>query len=307
MERISQCEWVARTERHRARAERWTGPARRRRGCREAHPVEDFLFQYYPFPIGLLERWHPGVGVAVEWGPKDHPPVAPLADRFHRMTDGFVFSDPALLAAKERVRMEWTVELLEATAGRTPNFGCHGLHEWAMVYRGREVRHESTLRLRLSQPEIDAVVETRPIACSHFDAFRFFAGAARNFNRLQPTLDGRVAMEQPGCVHANMDLYKWAAKSMPWVGSDLLLDSFELAMELRRLDMRASPYDVSQYGLTPVRIETAEGRRQYEDEQRELATRAAGIRARLIEVIRATLAWPVNPQTPCQPSFCRSA
>ena len=91
-----------------------------------------------------------------------------------------------------------------------------------------------------------------------------------------------MELEQPGCVHANMDLYKWAAKSMPWIGSELLLDCFELATELRDLDMRASPYDLSAWGRAPVRIETAEGRRVYEIEQRRLAEQAVPLRERLI-------------------------
>lgn len=101
-------------------------------------------------------------------------------------------------------------------------------------------------------------------------------------NRLQPTLDSRISLEQPGCVHANMDLYKWAAKSMPWIGSELLLNCFELAIELRDLDMRASPYDLTAWGREPVRIETPEGRRTYEIEQRRLAEKAASLRERLI-------------------------
>ncbi len=104
-------------------------------------------------------------------------------------------------------------------------------------------------------------------------------------NRLQPTLDDRVAHEQPGCVHANMDLYKWAAKAMPWVGTELLLDCFKLAIELRDLDMRASPYDLTEWGREPICIETPEGRRVYENEQRKLAERAVPLRERLIETL----------------------
>ena len=86
-----------------------------------------------------------------------------------------------------------------------------------------------------------------------------------------------------------MDLYKWAAKAMPWAGSELLLDCFELAVELRDLDMRASPYDLTEWGREAVRIETADGRRIYENEQRTLAARARPLRERLIDVIRKTL------------------
>jgi hypothetical protein len=132
-------------------------------------------------------------------------------------------------------------------------------------------------------------VESRALCCTHHDAFRFFADGARPFNRLQPTLETRQLLEQPGCVHANMDLYKWAAKTMPWTGSALLLDCFELAVELRDLDMRASPYDLSDWEREPVRIETADGRRIYEDEQKHLAAKALPLRQRLLDTIRETL------------------
>jgi hypothetical protein len=87
-----------------------------------------------------------------------------------------------------------------------------------------------------------------------------------------------------------MDLYKWTAKTMPWAGSDLLLDCFELAVELRNLDMRASPYDLHEWGLEAVPIETADGRRTYEIMQKSLAVRARPLRERLIAIIRQTLA-----------------
>ena len=95
-------------------------------------------------------------------------------------------------------------------------------------------------------------------------------------------------LEQPACLHANMDLYKWAAKAMPWTGSELLLDCFELAVDLRDLDMRASPYDLTAWGRIAVPVETPEGRRQYETEQKALAIRARPLRQRLLEVLRTT-------------------
>jgi hypothetical protein len=285
---LSRADWLAKAEAHRARAEHHTLPARERRDRGLPHPIADFLFEYYPFPFALLERWHPGFGLGLEHD--SSTPPAPLPDRFYSQENGVLFADPARLSDKELQRLEWMLDLLEATRDRTPNFGCHGLHEWAMVYRGREVRHEKTLRLRLPQDQIDALVESRPLCCSHHDAFRFFAAEARPLNHFQPTLETRIALEQPGCLHANMDLYKWAAKAMPWPGSDLLLECFELAVELRELDMRASPYDLSEWGREPVRIETAEGRRIYETEQRALAAKAQLLRRRLIAKIRETLA-----------------
>jgi hypothetical protein len=284
---IPASEWLRRAALHRARAERWTAPARARRAANRPHPVDDFLFTYYRFSYAKIEEWHPGARVSLEI-------VDPLPRSWtkppYRCVDGRVFADPQLLTDKERARARWTRELLVATRERTPVFSCHGLHEWAMVYRGSDVRHSGTVPLRLPQAEIDALIGSRPLRCTHFDAFRFFHRDAQPLNRLQPTLEERPAFEQPGCVHANMDLYKWATKAMPWPGSELLLDSFELAVELRALDMRASPYDLQEFGMVPVQIETAEGRREYEQEQARLAAKAAPLRDRLIDALETCLA-----------------
>lgn len=282
--------WTELAAAHLARAERRTLPARKRRDCGVPHPVEDFLFQYYPYPFVLLENWQPGTGVALEWVESPTPPP-PFSERCYTVTDGVIFANPGRLTEKERDRLKWIHDLLAATRDRAPHFACHGLHEWAMVYRGKEVRHEKTTPLRLPQAAIDALVESRAICCSHHDAFRFFASEARPMNRLQPTLESRISLEQPGCVHANMDLYKWAAKAMPWIGTELLLDCFELAVELRDLDMRASPYDLSAWGRESVRIETAEGRRIYEIEQRRLAAEAVPLRERLIAGLAKIQEW----------------
>ena len=280
---MAESEWRPLVEGHRLRAERFTGPARERADRGLPHAFEDFLFHYYPFSFAKLENWHPGPGFGLE-GVGDLPWIA--GSKHYREAGGVWWLDPQRMGEKERARLEWTRSMLEATRDRAPNFGCYGLHEWAMVYRGQQVRHEKTTPLRLPQAEIDAVVESLPIVCSHFDAFRFFADAARPLNRLQPTCEGRIGMEQGACVHANMDLYKWSARSLPWVDSGLVLEAFELAMELRSLDMRASPYDVRVWGFEPVPIETEEGRRHYETEQRMLAARARELRGRLIEGIR---------------------
>lgn len=278
---LALAEWQEKARLHRQRAERWTISARTNRAGARPNPVEDFLFVYYPFSFAKLEKWHPACGTALEAGDLparfERPP--------YRQIGNTVFQDQSSLTAKQRQRLAWIRDLLVATRDRTPNFGCHGLHEWAMVYRGHDLRHEKTAALRLPQAEIDALVESRPVTCSHFDAFRFFAPEALTLNRQQPTLLGRPDFEQPGCIHANMDLYKWASKSMPWIGSDLLLDCFDQARKLRDLDMRASPYDLQPWGLEPVKIETAEGRREYEQQQRILAAEATILRVRLIEAL----------------------
>jgi hypothetical protein len=41
-----------------------------------------------------------------------------------------------------------------------------------------------------------------------------------------------------------MDLHKWAGKLAPAVPSELVMDAFDLARDIRSLDMRASPHDL---------------------------------------------------------------
>ena len=88
--------------------------------------------------------------------------------------------------------------------------------------------------------------------------------------------------EQRGCLHANMDLYKWAFKLAPFTPSELVADCFELARDIRETDMRASPYDLRALGFEPIRIETPAGRADYERHQRVFATRGEPLRERLI-------------------------
>jgi hypothetical protein len=93
-----------------------------------------------------------------------------------------------------------------------------------------------------------------------------------------------VEFEQSGCLHANMDLYKWSYKFAPWIPAELMADCFSLAREIRVVDMRASPYDLSKLGYAPIRIETSDGRTEYEAAQRRFAAAALPLRRRLIEV-----------------------
>jgi hypothetical protein len=150
-----------------------------------------------------------------------------------------------------------------------------------MVYRQRpdELRHRDW-PLRLDPAP---VVEQQPLRCTHVDAFRFFTDAARPLNQLQLTRADQVRHEQPGCLHANMDLYKWSYKLSPLVRGELVVDCFELARDVRTLDMRASPYDLAALGLEPVPVETAAGRAEYARLQRELAERAEPLRRLLID------------------------
>jgi hypothetical protein len=268
-------DWQARRDAHVARVRRWTDPERERRSRGERHPVLDFLFSYYSHRPAKLLRWHPGPGVELT-GATEY-----LRWPAYRETAHGVELGP--LPSSRRSGVEFVHRLLTATADRAPRLGCFGLHEWAMVYRSKDVRHESW-PLRLGGAGTDAVVESLPVRCTHFDAFRFFTPAARPLNLLQPQRSDQVALEQPGCLHTGMDLYKWSYKLDPYVPSDLVADCFELALDIRSLDMRASPYDLTSLGYAPVRIETAHGRAEYVREQAGFTERARPLRARLIAV-----------------------
>lgn len=85
-----------------------------------------------------------------------------------------------------------------------------------------------------------------------------------------------------------MDLYKWATKLGPLVPGELWLDTFRLACDIRKLDMEASPYDLTEWGFSAVPIETSEGKAQYVAAQREFSQRASDLRTKLIDIIRTS-------------------
>lgn len=273
--------WLERAEAHAARVDVWVQPYLVRRAEGVPHPVHDFLFTYYAQRPSAFRRWHPGYGVALE-------NAGEYAD-LKGYVDGGI--SPTYLASQ--VPLITAVRtLLTATASRPPTLGCFGLHEWAMAYRsdqpGNEIRHRWPLRLGASGT--DEVVEGHRIGCSHFDAFRFFTPQARPLNTLQPGRDDRPAYEQPGCLHAGMDLYKASHRLSPLICSDLVADAFELAWDIRILDMRAAPYDFTGLTLdptgepwTPVAIETPEGKAEYVAQQKAFAERGAPVRQRLID------------------------
>ncbi|WP_406565158.1 3-methyladenine DNA glycosylase [Brachybacterium subflavum] len=288
---------------HQERADALTAGHRARRRRGEKHPVEDFLFTYYPFSPARLRRWHPGWEVAYDaradpgadegtvgdvhdgarsWYADqradrygDHDLGAPVL----RRADVGRYLDERADALGFMTRLLRSSSLRE----RRPNFACFGLHEWAMVYRLPEgaQRHED-LPLRLGREETDEVVERERLVCSHVDAFRFFTKDAVPRNSMTPTRGTQVRRDNPACLHVGMDLYKWAMKLVPLVPSDLVLDCFEHARATRVLDMEASPYDVRPLGYGVVPIETADGKAEYQRRQRELAARADGLRERIL-------------------------
>lgn len=281
--RLSEEESRGRQRAHLKRVRAWTTSYRERASRAEKHPVYDFLWEYYSLRPAQLERWHPGIGVGI---------AGEHAKEFLKIPDyvqtaEVVYADPLGLGHRlESVR--WIASLLRACVERTASFACFGLHEWAMLYRSANIRHNA-VPLRLQPDELASVVENLPICCTHFDAFRFFTNEARPLNRVKPDAESRIEFEQPGCIHVTMDLYKWSYKLLPFTPSELLADAFELALAAREIDMRASPYDLRDFGFSPIKIETQEGRAEYERAQRLLADRAAPIRERLRAVCRQIL------------------
>lgn len=271
--------WRARAQAHEDRVRAWTDPHQARAARGEKHPVIDFLFTYYAFRPAWLRRWHPGPDVVLAGG------AARVFLRWpeYRETGDGVALEPAALPAHRREFVGWLRNLLAAMQARPAFFGCHGLHEWAMVYRQtpEEVRHNAR-PLRFAPADLARIVEDSSITCSHFDAFRFFTAPARPLNKLQPTRADAGQLEQRGCLHANMDLYKWAFKLAPFTPAELTADCFELALAIREVDMRASPYDLRGLGYEPIAIETPGGRAEYERQQRAFAARGEPLRARLL-------------------------
>jgi hypothetical protein len=276
--------WRPTQEWHAGRVDELTSGHRARARAGTAHPVEDFLFSYYSLRPAQLRRWYPGPGIALAGAPER------AGWKFHRVLPApsqpstVALDVPGFVAARS-AQLSFTGRLLAATASRPGQFGCFGLHEWAMVYRQGPLRRHQQWPLRLGQQGTDEVVRGHQVKCTHFDAFRFFTPPARSLNLTPLDRDSQTAMEQPGCLHAAMDVYKWAYKLSPAVPSDLLLDTFVLAAKIRELDMRASPYDLADLGYPPVRIETPDGKAEYVAAQRDFASSAAVLRARLLAVI----------------------
>jgi hypothetical protein len=273
---LAEADWTSRRSTYRQRVEEFLAPHLRRMQAGEAHPVWDFLFRYYSLRPRQLRVWHPGYGTVL---------CGEARDYLDRTGYGAHPSGVAVTVEHLRSRVEtvgFIGRLLRATATRSPRMNCFGMHEWAMVYRAPAVRH-GQVPLRLPAADTDALVESMPLRCTHFDAFRFFTEPAAAMNAGTPSRREQTGWEQPGCVHANMDLYKWCYKLGPLISSELLFDCLELAADARALDMRASPYDLGDHGFEPIAIEAPAGRAAYIRSQQDIASRAVPLRAAIAE------------------------
>ena len=282
--RLSESDWKVRKTVHEQRVDVLIEDYLKARSAHKKQPVMDFLFEYYAFRPSALRRWSPGLGVGLEVGNSNGMPE--LSEL--KIEDGVAFLDLELFPEKRINSTKWILEMLQNTQNKKPMVGCFGMHEWAMVYKASTPRHD-LVPLRMEPDELVAFVESRPLICTHFDAYRFFTPEAAPMNKFELSRQTFADTEQPGCIHSNIDLYKWAHKLYPWIGSDIILEAFELACEARTIDMQAGPYDLVSHGLEPIKIETEAGRLEYTRAQEAIFEKGKPVREKVIKEITKIL------------------
>ena len=282
---LSRAEWLQDRREHHAWTDEVSRGHRQRRAAGMKHPVEDFLWEYYPYSPARLRRWTPGADTALN-GVIDGDPLPQgfaSVDGMHQF-----HADALQTKVRERLRTDtaWVLGLQQQTHQRAASFGCFGLHEWAMVLDQTpdQIRH-TTWELRISPRQLSDTIENLGLRCTHFDAWRFFTPRAAAMNPVALSRQSQPGMDQPGCLHANMDLYKWSMRLQPLVPSSFVRAAFDLARRIRTVDMRASPYDFQALGLEPIDIEAAAGRAQFIEWQRGFSAEAQQLRDALISVL----------------------
>lgn len=86
-----------------------------------------------------------------------------------------------------------------------------------------------------------------------------------------------------------MDLLKICLKLQPYGDPQLLQRVLTTALAARRLDIAASPYDASSYGIDVVPVDTSEGRAMYRTQQLELMKQSECVRQDLLSAYNAFL------------------
>lgn len=271
------------------------------------HPVYNFLIEYY----GL--KGVKGVRRLARWSPAPHPARVLLegateSDLSNNLlflrgamirAEGIEYNpstffetdDPSTLERTARPFL-WFQSVLQRTTQAEPVLHCYGLHEWAMLYQPDgappppAAQYQAHLPLRVDRATINEAVERKGVRCTHIDALRFFAPAALplNAHSQEYSRHDQLRLEQPACVHANMDLLKYTLRLRPFVDSTLLQRALHVALQARTLDVAASPYDCwDGYGVEAVPIETAQGRAEYRCRQLALLHAAEPVRRDLLQ------------------------
>jgi hypothetical protein len=274
------------------------------------HPVYNFLVEYYGLK-GVkgprrLARWSPSPSVnenesMLLEGASEEDLGSLLHMRGAIMEDGGILYSPSDFfgkgdasrredAARAATPYLWYRSVLQNTAKAEPVLHCFGLHEWAMQYMPAgaptplSAKYQDHLPFRVDRQVINEAVERKGVSCTHVDALRYFSPAAGPLNLHGAKLEriDQLRLEQPACVHAQMDLLKICLRLAPFCDAELLQRVLQIAIAGRKLDVAASPYDVSSYGVDAVPVETSEGRAQYRKEQTALMWAAAPVRQDLL-------------------------
>ncbi|WDE95626.1 hypothetical protein PQO03_07815 [Lentisphaera profundi] len=272
---VNEQAWRNKATLHQNEVESLTTEWRQYRDSGQKHPILDFLFSYYNLKISRLRLWSPGPEITLE-GEHD----GELLFGYYHSNETSFKLDPSRFPLQRLKNFKWISELLKKTSQKTPVFNCYGVHEWCMIYKSESKRHEE-LPLRISSKVLEDFVENTPCQCTHFDAYRFFTEDAAPMIQHPLERANQEQYEQSGCLHANMDLYKWAYKLYPFMSGDLLLRCFKLAIECRYLDMQASPYDLSDFNMIPIAVDTPQGKEKYVSEQHRLKKIADPLRLEL--------------------------
>lgn len=287
----------------------------------DSNPIFNFLHTYYRYPTNKVLNYSPGLGVQMEGvSVKDvhhskathpaqaGPPITAMSTTGCLSPYGLSLDESSGMAhynganvvkEKEVRKLKNFMNILTESSMRQPVFNCYGLHEWAMLYSGRRdgvqspdlMNKHQKVPLRVSQEVIDELVEGQKngcsLKCTHYDAYRFFHPSSQGINSITNlSRKTQTQYEQGGCIHATMDLFKYAFTLYPFCNAELLRKTLHLALAARKIDMRSSPYEVSEYlseeEKAPLRVETVEGRRKFAVEQESLYHRSMPVRAALI-------------------------
>ena len=269
------------------------------------HPIYNFLHTYYQYSFKAIELYSPGINIILQDAYGDNGINELVSNKYCKYLNNDVYYTPSCIPSttkKEKQHITFLKHnhnILRKTHQRSPFFGCFGMHEWAMVYDPdysstttttataeymNKYKQQKYLNFRISQSIINNVVSNSNLRCTHFDAWRFFQDDARIQNKHHLERYNQEEYEQPGCIHANMDLFKCATDIYPLIPSTLLLSCLELAINSRTIDMRASPYDVSSYSgcEDAIEIETNIGRQLYIKEQEKIYQQSIPIRHELL-------------------------
>jgi hypothetical protein len=99
-----------------------------------------------------------------------------------------------------------------------------------------------------------------------------------------------------------MDLLKMTLKLQPFCDPRLLQKVLKVALDARTLDVAASPYDASHYGVGVIPVETPEGRAEYRQQQINLMRRAEPVRVELLRAYDLLLNLGFGEQIQDKPS-----